>query len=262
MAAEIARRAALAIDNARLLRETQRAVRLRDDFLSVASHELRTPITSLMITVGRLLRWGAAGSSLPPASLGAGLERVKRNTDRLRRLTDELLDVTRIEHGRLDLRPVTVDLGALARQVVDDLRFELASAACAAQIDADEAVAGVWDPSRMEQVITNLITNALKFGPGHPIEITVRNAGEVAVLSVRDYGVGIEPSRQPYVFDRFERAVSTTHYGGLGLGLYIAHRIVKAHGGELRVESQPGRGATFTLTLPWSAPPPKGASSD
>ena len=82
------------------------------------------------------------------------------------------------------------------------------------------------------------------------------------MLSVRDYGVGIEPSRQPYVFDRFERAVSTTHYGGLGLGLYIAHRIVKAHGGELRVESQPGRGATFTLTLPWSAPPPKGASSD
>jgi predicted ATPase/signal transduction histidine kinase/tRNA A-37 threonylcarbamoyl transferase component Bud32 len=259
VAAEIGRRAALAIDNARLMRETQRAVRLRDDFLSVASHELRTPVTSLMITVGRLLRWGTADRPLPPASQQAGLERVKRNTERLRRLTDELLDVTRIEHGRLDLRPMPVDLGALARQVVDDLRFELASAGCATRIDGDEQVVGTWDPSRLEQVITNLITNALKFGPGHPIEIGVRSSGDGAELSVKDHGVGIEPARQPFVFDRFERAVSTTHYGGLGLGLYIAHRIVKAHGGDLRVESEPGHGATFTLTLPWAAPGPAGA---
>jgi predicted ATPase/signal transduction histidine kinase/tRNA A-37 threonylcarbamoyl transferase component Bud32 len=255
VAAEIGRRAALAVDNARLLRETQRAVRLRDDFLSVASHELRTPLTSLMITLGRL-RSRMADQQLPPEMLYGGLDRVNRSAGRLRRLTDELLDVTRIEQGRLDIRPTTVDLAALTRQVVDDLKFELVSAGCQTRIDApDQPLTGQWDPSRLEQVLTNLITNALKFGPGRPIEIRVRSAGDLAELSVRDYGVGIEPARQPYVFERFERAVSTTNYGGLGLGLYIARRIALVHGGDLRVASEPGQGATFTLTLPRVATP-------
>jgi signal transduction histidine kinase len=109
-------------------------------------------------------------------------------------------------------------------------------------------------------VITNLVTNALKFGPGRPIDIRVRNAGELAELSVRDYGVGIAPARQPFVFDRFERAVSTTNYGGLGLGLYIARRIAQAHRGDLRLESEPGHGATFTLTLPRGVPPQTGGA--
>jgi len=250
VATEIGRRAALAIDNARLVRETQKAVRLRDEFLSVASHELRTPITSLMLTVERLLRSGATGKPLSAESLSSSINRVQHSAERLRRLTDELLDVTRIEQGRLELNLATVELGALARQVVEELKFELAAARCPTAIEADEAVAGVWDPSRLDQVITNLLTNALKFGPGHPIDIRIRNVGEAAQLSVRDYGVGIEPARQPFVFDRFERAVSSKHYGGLGLGLYIARRIVRAHGGDLRVESEPGRGATFTVTLP------------
>ena len=254
LAAEIGRRAALAIDNSRLLRETQRAVRLRDDFLSVASHELRTPITALMLTVDRLIHALAGGRSPSASSLASSLARVQHSTERLRRLTDELLDVTRIERGRLDLNPVNVELGALTRQVVDDLRFELNSAGCSVRIDVDNAVAGVWDPSRLEQVVTNLLTNALKFGAGRPIDVHVHDAGAAAQLIVRDHGVGIEPARQPYVFDRFERAVSARHYGGLGLGLYIARRIVEAHGGDLRVDSKPGQGATFTVTLPWVAP--------
>jgi len=254
LATEIGRRAAMTIDNARLLRETQQAVRLRDDFLSVASHELRTPITSLMITVGRLLRAGAAGKPLSPESQTGSLNRVMHSAERLQRLTDELLDVTRIQRGRLDLKPVSVDLGTLVRQVVDDLHFELLTARCSVLVDADQPATGVWDPSRIEQVITNLLSNALKFGPGHPIEIHVRNAGEVAELAVRDYGLGIDPARQRFIFDRFERAVSAAHYGGLGLGLYIARQIVLAHGGELRVDSQLGHGATFTVTLPCTAP--------
>jgi signal transduction histidine kinase len=112
----------------------------------------------------------------------------------------------------------------------------------------------VWDSSRLEQVLTNLLTNALKFGPGQPIEVGIHNAGVAAELVVRDYGVGIDPARQPFVFDRFERAVSARHYGGLGLGLYITRRIIQAHGGNVRVASEPGRGATFTVTLPWVAP--------
>ena len=256
VAAEIGHRAALAIDNARLLRETQRAVRLRDDFLSVASHELRTPISSLMLTTDRLLHARAVGKPIPQEALYRSLERLKHGTNRLRRLTDELLDVTRIERGRLELDPVTVDLGALARQVVEDLKFDLGAAGCPTRTEIEEGVAGVWDPSRLEQVITNLLTNALKFGQGHPIEIRVHNAGAAARLTVRDHGVGIDPGRQPFVFDRFERAVSSRNYGGLGLGLYITRRIIQAHGGTVTVESEPSQGATFTVTLPWAAPPP------
>jgi signal transduction histidine kinase len=253
LAVEIGRRAALAIDNARLLRETQKAVQLRDDFLSVASHELRTPITSLMLTVGRLRRTGSRGKPLSMEALDASLDRVEHSTDRLRRLTDELLDVTRIEQGRLDFQPTTVELGALARRVVDDLKPDLAAANCPTRIETGEQVTGRWDASRLEQVMTNLLTNALKFGAGGPIEIQIRStgeAGEVGELSVRDYGVGIERDRQPFVFDRFEQAVSSTSYGGLGLGLYIARRIVQAHRGEISVESEPGQGATFTVRLP------------
>ena len=180
---------------------------------------------------------------------------MQHSTERLQRLTNELLDVTRIEHGRLDLAPVPVELGALAREAAEELRLELAAAGCPLQIDADQPVAGVWDPSRLQQVITNLLSNALKFGAGRPIEIRVTAAGEVAKLSVRDHGFGVEPGRQAFIFDRFERAVPTKHYGGLGLGLYIARRIAQAHGGDLGVESEPGHGATFTLTIPRIIPP-------
>jgi signal transduction histidine kinase len=207
-----------------------------------------------MLTVDRLLHATENARAPSPPSLDASLRRVRHSTERLRRLTDELLDVTRIERGRLDLNPVNIELGSLARQVVEDLRSELASAGCTVQLDAEETVAGVWDPSRLEQVVTNLLTNALKFGPGRPIEVRVHDAGVVAELVVRDHGVGIDPARQPFVFDRFERAVSPRQYGGLGLGLYITRRIIEAHGGEVRVASEPGRGATFTVTLPWTAP--------
>ena len=254
LATEIGRRAALAMDNARLLRETQQAVQLRDDFLSVASHELRTPVTSLMITVAHLLRAGESRRPLSTESLYGGLNRVKHSAERLRRLTDELLDVTRIQQGQLELAPVTVDLRALVREVVEGLEPELAAAHCAVRVEAPEEVMGVWDPSRLEQVITNLLTNSIKFGPGRPIEVSVCDSAENVQFSVRDHGVGIDPARKPFLFNRFERAVSSAHYGGLGLGLYISRRIVQAHGGNLRVDSEPGQGATFTATLPRMVP--------
>src|SRR5262249_36549773 len=156
-------------------------------------HELRTPMTSLMMTVELLLQSSeAAMRQLSPESIDRSLYRVKHSAERLRRLTEELLDVTRIERGRLDLEPVNLELEALVRQVVEDMKFELARAGCTVRIDADDAVRGSWDRSRLEQVITNLLSNALKFGKGRPIEIRVRNAGELAEMAVRDYGVGIE----------------------------------------------------------------------
>ena len=158
--------------------------------------------------------------------------------------------MTRIEQGRLELVRTTLALDGLVREVVDQLEPELAAARCTVTIDCPAPITGLWDGPRLEQVLTNLLANALKFGPGQPIEIGLRRDGERAVVSVTDHGIGIDPARRPYIFDRFERAVSAASYGGLGLGLYIARSIVVAHGGTIEVASEPGRGATFTVVLP------------
>jgi predicted ATPase/signal transduction histidine kinase len=254
LAAEIGRRAALAIDNARLLIETQRAVHLRDQFLSTASHELRTPITSLRLTTESLLHASRSGKAHVPAAFSGRLERVLHSAQRLQRLIDELLDVARIEQGQATLWPSEVDLGLLVRDVAEQLEFDLAQAGCQLSIDSPRPVVGSWDAPRLEQVVTNLLSNAVKFGAGRPIEVGVRNAGEVAELTVKDHGIGIVPDRLPKIFDRFERAVSSAHYGGLGLGLYLARSIVETHGGTIGVESRMGEGSTFTVRLPRARP--------
>jgi signal transduction histidine kinase len=244
----------MAIDNARLLVETQRAVRLRDQFLSVASHELRTPITSLKLSVEHLRRAEASGRELSGDALHGSLERVSHSTQRLQRLVDELLDVTRIEQGQLTLWPTEVDLGKVVNNVAEQLELDLAAAKCSLSIESRGPTVGTWDGRRLEQVVTNLLSNAIKFGAGRPIEVRVRNAGDVEELTVTDHGIGIDPARVAYVFDRFERAVSAVNYGGLGLGLYLARSIVEAHGGTIKVESQLGEGSTFTVRLPSALP--------
>jgi predicted ATPase/signal transduction histidine kinase len=248
LAGEIGRRAAMAIDNARLLVETQRAVRLRDQFLSVASHELRTPVTSLKLRVESLLRGAESGRQRD------SLERVSHSVRRLQRLIDELLDVTRIEQGQMTMCPAEVELGALVSNCAEQLELDVASARCTLSIERRGPVVGTWDGRRLDQVVTNLLSNAIKFGAGRPIEVVVRDAGDFAELTVRDHGIGIDLARVPYVFDRFERAVSAVNYGGLGLGLYLARSIVESHGGTIQVQSQVGEGSTFTVRLP-RAPP-------
>jgi signal transduction histidine kinase len=176
------------------------------------------------------------------------------NTVRLEQLTSELLDVTRIEHGHLDLNPVEVALDDLVRQAVEHLQPQLATSRCPVTIECEAPAIGRWDPFRLDQVITNLLTNAAKFGAGKPIEIRVEPVGDTARLTVTDHGIGIDPKRLPYVFDRFERAVPWSNYGGLGLGLYIARSIVLAHGGTITADSEPGAGSTFTVILPCEAP--------
>jgi len=253
LAAEIGRRAAMAIDNARLLVESQRAVRLRDKFLSVASHELRTPITSLKLSVERLRRAQASGKELSGDTLHGSLERVSHSTQRLQWLVDELLDVTRIEQGLLTVWPTKIDLATVVNNVAENLESDLAASRCSLSIESQGLIVGTWDGRRLEQVVTNLLSNAIKFGVGRPIEVRVRNAGDAAELTVTDHGIGIDPARVASVFDRFERAVSVVNYGGLGLGLYLARSIVEAHGGTINVESQLGEGSTFTVRLPWAS---------
>ena len=162
--------------------------------------------------------------------------------------------MTRIEQGQATLSPAEMDLGALVRDVAQHFEFDLARAGCRLSVDCPGPVVGSWDASRLEQVVTNLLANAIKFGAGRPIEVMVRDAGQAVELQVRDHGIGIAADRLPKIFDRFERAVSSTHYGGLGLGLYLARSIVESHGGAITVESRVDEGSTFTVRLPRTLP--------
>jgi predicted ATPase/signal transduction histidine kinase len=247
LAQELARRAAVAIDNARLYHEAQEAVRLRDEFLSIASHELNTPIASLWLVVQGIEE---APTAPPPAALSRSIQVISRQTRRLKTLIGDLLDLAHIHTGQLRLRCDDVDLAAVVRDTIDRFSEDLIRARCTVALDAEAGVIGLWDRSRMEQVITNLLANAIKFGPGKPVEITVRARGNAAQLVVSDHGIGIAAESLPLIFGRFERAVSSANYGGLGLGLYIVQEIVQAHGGQVRVESQLGAGCTFMVELP------------
>jgi PAS domain S-box-containing protein len=252
MAEDLAHRIAFAIDNARLYREAQNAVEVRDEFLSIASHELRTPLTPLQITFQRLL--GSEGKAslenVPVERLRGILHRSERQIHRLVLLIESLLDVSRVAAGGIQLQTEDVDLVEATRDVAARFGDELSRAQCELQVHADGPIRGRWDRLRIEQVITNLVANAIKYGAGKPIDVRVERAGESAVLQVRDQGIGIEAEKLPRLFGRFERAVSARSYGGLGLGLYIARQIVEAHGGTIGVSSQPGVGSVFTVEVP------------
>ncbi|WP_052518775.1 ATP-binding protein [Archangium violaceum] len=251
LARELARRASVAMDNARLYRQSQEAVRLREDFLSVASHELHTPLTPLRLHLQTLQR------ALATRGDGAGTGRLMTKVDkalaqerRLSQLVDDLLDVSRLTSGRLRLRLEQVDLVELTRDLAERFSEQARAADCTLRVTTAGATTGRWDRMRLEQVLTNLITNALKYGVGHPVELHVTSAGGRARWSIRDHGIGIAPEDLERIFGRFERAVSTRQYGGLGLGLYISREIARAFGGDIHVESRPGAGAVFTLELP------------
>jgi signal transduction histidine kinase len=230
--------------------EAEKAVRVRDEFLSVASHELKTPLTSLKLQVQSLLE-------MPPeVPEGAEAERLKasfalteRQVRRLERLIGNLLDVSRIAVGRFQLQLEEVDLVAVVRDVTTQFSAEIGRARVQVDLRLPPAAPGRWDPLRLEQVVVNLLSNALKYGNGKPIEIAVEVQDGLTRLKVRDGGIGIAAENQVRIFERFERAVSL-NYGGLGLGLFIAKQIVVAHGGIIRVESALGSGATFAVELP------------
>ncbi|PTL78247.1 AAA family ATPase [Vitiosangium sp. GDMCC 1.1324] len=252
LAQELARRAAVSIDNARLYGDSQAAIQLRDDFLSVAAHELYTPITSLRLSVQGLLR--RSGSELPE-SLTRGIRSAEAQTRRLAKLIEELLDVTRIQAGRLHLHLEQVDLASVVRDVVERLHEPISRANSPLSLQLQDGVTGRWDRTRLEQVVTNLLSNALKFAAGKPISVSLERHADTARLRISDQGIGIPPDRLPHVFERFERAVSVEHYGGLGLGLHIVRELVSALGGSVRAESQPGEGTTLTVELPCAGPP-------
>jgi signal transduction histidine kinase len=232
----------------------RRALQIRDEFLAMASHELRTPITTLGLQTEGLLhlagrvpaRTGEDAEERLRRRLGA----IRNQVLRLDRLVEQLLDVSRILEGRLDLRAEAVDLFLVAREVVDLLREPAGRAGSSVDLRGSAGLLGQWDQFRLEQVATNLLSNAIKFGAGLPIIVEVDGDTERARLVVRDGGQGIPPDEQQLIFERFERATNVRRQPGLGLGLWISKRIVDALGGSISVESQPGAGSVFAVELP------------
>ncbi|WP_375771567.1 ATP-binding protein [Archangium gephyra] len=254
LAEDLGRRAALAVDNASLYREAQRAVQLRDDFLSVASHELKTPLTPLNLKLSALSREIPRCCDQEPRAqeLQRHLEMARRQLRKLSMLISALFDISRIAQGRLTLDVTETDLGEVLGEVAAWFAPEAARVGSKLWVEGEPHVPGRWDRLRLEQVITNLLSNAIRYGAGRPIRARVESDGARARLVVRDEGIGISPEAQDRIFGKFERAVSDRHYGGLGLGLYITRSIVEAMGGTIRVESRLGQGSTFTVDLPRS----------
>lgn len=256
----LAAQAAIALENARLFRQSQEAVRIREDFLMIASHELRTPITPIKMQNEIVKRLVERSPELPNrAALLAAIDRSGGRLGKLERLIDNLLDMSNVASGGLVLHRERFELADLVRKVVDDYAASSKAAGCTVAVQAEAPVTGAWDRTRVEQVVVNLLTNAMKYGASRPIEVSVAadstHGTDDAVIVVRDYGIGIAKDDQLRIGNRFTRAASARHYGGLGLGLYITREIVQAHGGTLRVESEPGEGAAFIVSLPREAPP-------
>ncbi len=244
---EVARRAALAIDNAMLVRDLEQAVQVRDDFLAAAGHELKTPLAALQMQIESLQRMLAR--DVTPANLESRLDKAARASTRLGRLIDELLDVSRITAGRLRLDPEPVLLDELVREVAERFADQLGAAGCTLQVTT-APTRGLLDRSRIDQVASNLIANAIKYGRGGLVELEVATEQGEGVVRVRDHGIGIAPAEQQRIFERFERAVENRSFGGFGLGLWIARQIVEASGGTITVMSAPRSGAMFEVRLP------------
>jgi signal transduction histidine kinase len=221
--------------------------------LAVVAHELRTPLATLALLADYLIVPLHPDSTTEPGSVVVEkrqLAMLKRQVDRLTALVVEMLDVSRITRGGLELSPSPVDLRDVVREVLDRFDLEIQRRHVTLKVDAPDPAPGIWDALRVDHVITNLISNALKYGAGRPVEVSVRLEASQAVVVVRDHGIGIPVDEQSKVFGPFARAVTARHHAGLGLGLWIAQQIVQASGGRIKVESQPEHGSTFTVELP------------
>ena len=231
-----------------LLRE---ALRARDEFLAIASHELKTPLTSLSLEVESAQRLlGYDNHAVPVANLAAKLDRVSFQVTRITALINNFLDVTQITSGTMVLLPEKLDLRKHVNGILAGARELLARSGSILNLRAAGPVVGKWDPIRLKSVIFSLVSNAVKYGEGKPIEIDLDIQADQARLVVVDHGLGIAVEEQERIFRRFERAVPQQHFGGFGLGLWVAHQIIEAHRGTITVASKPGSGSTFTVLLP------------
>jgi signal transduction histidine kinase len=227
---------------------------MRDEFISIASHELKTPLTSLRLQTQLSQRKIALGDAqiYEPATTRKLVESTGKQVDRLVHLVEDMLDVSRLNLKKLHLRIEEFDLAELIAETVDRMQPQAAVVGCRIDVFATTEVKGNWDRFRVEQIVTNLLSNAIRYCPGLPIEVTVSREGEIAKVSVRDYGPGIALDNQGRIFERFERGASGGSASGMGIGLYICREIATAHGGSVTLQSELSKGSVFTLMLPLS----------
>jgi signal transduction histidine kinase len=237
----------------RPLRRADQAVRLRDEFLSLASHELKTPLTTLLIQAQlrkqKLDRADSQPISTPELQKMATSDLTQLG--RLSQLIDNMLDVSRIELSKASFHPIRGDLCQFTREVVD--RFSAQAQKYGVQIETEfcKEAAAIFDPLQMEQLLVNLLSNGIKYGRERPVHLSIDQPNpHLARIKVRDEGIGIAPADVERIFAKFERAVPGHEISGLGIGLYVGRNIVERHGGKIEVTSEPGKGSTFTVTLP------------
>ena len=223
--------------------QAQEGIRLRDEFLSIVSHELKTPLAGLLLQIE------SAAKNVEDKTRDK-LLRARESGERLDTLIETLLDVSRIATGRFVLSTEPCDLSALVKEIADSFQMAAAKAGSEIRLHVQEKVRGVWDRVRMSQVIANLLSNAIKYGAGRPVDVHLTEGEGHATLEIVDHGPGVDPTMQSRIFERFERAASTRHYGGLGIGLYVVREIVVAHGGQVGVENSPEGGARFMIRVP------------
>lgn len=255
LARELARRAATAVENAKLYDDLQNALRTRDEFLASVAHELKTPLTTVKGYSQRLERMLDDGRA-DPAAIRESLSRIDVATTRMNSSVEELLELARAQLGStLELVRARVDLVELARAVARDVAGT--SSRHAIRVDAPDAglIVGDWDRPRIERVLQNLLSNAVKYSPdGGEVVVRLRTDGDAAVVEVSDRGIGIPAADLERIFVRFYRGSNVTgRIGGTGIGLTLVRQIVEQHGGNVAVESEPGHGTTFRVRLPLQA---------
>ncbi|WP_169819702.1 hybrid sensor histidine kinase/response regulator [Corallococcus exiguus] len=260
-ARELAARVRTQLEMARVRREVaelsareavlQDAVRARDEFLSVVSHELKTPLAGFRLQLDLIERGLGPDAH---ARLGERLLFTRRQVHRLATVVETLLDMSLLSSGPVHLKVEDMDLAALVKEEVAQAREELCREGCEVTLRVAGPVRGRFDRARLEQVVQGLLSNALKYGPGKPVEVHLEQVGPSARLMVVDHGMGVRPEDRERIWQRFERAVSVRNFGGLGLGLWIARQVVEAHGGSVGLSETPGGGATFTVSLPLDGP--------
>ncbi|MFV3402633.1 MULTISPECIES: hybrid sensor histidine kinase/response regulator [Pseudomonas] len=235
--------------------ELERAVRMRDDFMSIVSHEVRTPLNGLILET-QLRRMHLDRGNLAAFSedkLKAMVQRDERQINSLIRLVEDMLDVSRIRTGKLSIRPKVFDLGQLVQGLVETFATQAQALGTRIELQSCGTLPGEWDEFRIEQVLANLLSNALRYGERKPVQVRVFADGAMACVQVQDAGIGISAQNQQRIFQQFERVAAQQASGGLGLGLYISEQIVLAHGGRIQVFSTEGQGATFSVYLPLPA---------
>jgi signal transduction histidine kinase len=235
------------------LQELQHAVASRDEFIATVAHELRNPVAPLMfqlrLAIEKAEHMAPSGEALPSEWVQSQLRRVEQRLHRLLETLDRLLDVSRLSTGRIDLQPEPMILASVVREVLGTFEAELGVARCTVGVTERQESTGLWDVLRIEQICRNLISNAIRFGAGRPIDVMIDADPECATLQVRDQGVGIAPPLHNRIFERFERGAEQRS-GGFGIGLWVVKSICVAMGGTVAVESNLGEGACFTIKLP------------